>query len=112
MVIKRQLEETENTLEWFQSEIKKDKLKDKNFIIGNSKQMIKIMQLIEHVDNMDTTIILLGETGVGKSFIAKTIHQLNKRREEPFIHINCEPYLKNLIESEFLVMKKERSQEL
>lgn len=99
--LKRQIEETENTLEWFQSEIKKDNIKDKKFIVGNSKQMIKIMQLIEHVNNMDTTIILLGETGVGKSFIAKTIHQMSKRREQPFVHINCGAIPENLIESEF-----------
>jgi len=98
--LKNQLEDTERTLEWFRTEMNKNQTKDENIVVGNSNLMKKIIELIEHISNMDTTVILLGETGVGKSLIAKTIHQMSKRRNNPFIHINCGAMPENLIESE------------
>ncbi|WML36112.1 sigma 54-interacting transcriptional regulator [Clostridium sp. OS1-26] len=98
--LQKQLEETEDVLEWFRDEMKRSQIKNKEFIIGNSNPMKKIIELIEHISNMDTTIMLLGETGVGKSFIAKTIHKMSRRRDLPFVQINCGAIPENLIESE------------
>ncbi|MBI6873184.1 sigma-54 interaction domain-containing protein [Clostridium aciditolerans] len=99
-MLKKQLEETEHLLDWYRDEIRRNQIKNKDYIVGNSTSMKKIIELVEHIGNIETTIILLGETGVGKSFIAKTIHQMSKRREQPFVQINCGAIPENLIESE------------
>lgn len=62
--------------------------------------MKKIFNLINQVSNVDATVLLLGETGVGKNLIAKTIHQLSNRRGKPFVQINCGAIPENLLESE------------
>jgi len=98
--VKKQLEETEYLLEWYRDEIKRNEVKDKDIVVGNSNIMKSILELIDHICNMDTTVILLGETGVGKSFIAKTIHKMGKMRTQPFVQINCGAIPENLIESE------------
>lgn len=98
--LQKQLQETEEVLEWYRDEIKRCQIKNKEFVVGNSNSMKKIIDLIEHISSMDTTIMLLGETGVGKSFIAKTIHEMSRRRELPFVQINCGAIPENLIESE------------
>lgn len=99
-MLKKQLKETEHLLEWYRDEIKKNQIKNKEYIVGNSNAMKKIIALVEHIANIETTVILLGETGVGKSFIAKTIHQMSQKREQPFVQINCGAIPENLIESE------------
>ena len=99
-MLKKQLEETEHLLDWYRDEIRRNQIKNKDYIVGNSTAMKKIIELVEHIGNIETTIILLGETGVGKSFIAKAIHQMSKRREQPFVQINCGAIPENLIESE------------
>lgn len=99
-MLKNQLEETEQLLDWYRDEIKRTQIKSKEYIVGTSSAMKKIIELVEHIANIETTIILLGETGVGKSFIAKTIHKMSKRRDHPFVQINCGAIPENLIESE------------
>lgn len=98
--LKMQLEETECVLEWYRDEIKRNEVKGKDIIVGNSSVMKNIIALIEHICNMETTVILLGETGVGKSFMAKTIHKMGKMNNHPFVQINCGAIPENLIESE------------
>jgi PAS domain S-box-containing protein len=98
--LKKQLEESELLLDWYRNEIKKNEVKTKDIIVGNSKAMKDIIGMIEHICNMDTTVILLGETGVGKSYMAKIIHKIGKMRAEPFVQINCGAIPENLIESE------------
>lgn len=98
--LKKQLEESQLLLDWYRNEIKRNEVKSKQIIVGNSNVMKNIIAMIEHICNMDTTVILLGETGVGKSYMAKTIHKMGKMREEPFVQINCGAIPENLIESE------------
>lgn len=89
-------------------EIKKEQMKDKqrNVIIGTSKEHEKMMTLIDQIAPYDATILLQGETGVGKSFVAKEIHYKSNRSEKPFMHINCSAIPENLIESELFGYKK------
>lgn len=77
-------------------EISDPYLKDTN----QSKKMQKTMQIIDKVSNVDSTILLLGETGVGKTRLAKYIHQNSSRKEESFVSINCSTLPDSLIESE------------
>jgi sigma-54 dependent transcriptional regulator, flagellar regulatory protein len=69
-------------------------------LIGQSEEMRKVFELVEKVSDCDTTILVNGETGTGKGLVAKAIHQKSKRRDKPFISINCGAIPENLLESE------------
>ena len=69
-------------------------------IIGRSKRMKAVFDLVEKVADSDSTILITGETGTGKGLVAKAIHQNSKRKNKPFISINCGAIPENLLESE------------
>ncbi|TDO96991.1 sigma 54-interacting transcriptional regulator [Flavobacterium sp. 245] len=68
-------------------------------IIGNSSQMISVFNYIRKVAPSDTSVLVLGESGTGKEKIAKSIHALSPRKEEPLVVINCGAIPENLAES-------------
>jgi len=69
-------------------------------IIAKDKIMINLLEVAKRVANVDTTVLILGETGVGKEEIAKFIHSNSTRCDKNFIKINCGAIPQNLIESE------------
>ncbi|MGJ7911665.1 sigma-54 interaction domain-containing protein [Neobacillus sp. LXY-1] len=69
-------------------------------MVVHSQKMQDILYTIEMVSKVSTSVLLLGESGVGKEMIAKTIHQLGNRRSKPFIAVNCGAIPENLLESE------------
>jgi len=69
-------------------------------IIGQSTKMREVFDLVQKVADCDSTILLNGETGTGKGMVARAIHQRSKRRDKPFISINCGAIPENLLESE------------
>ena len=69
-------------------------------IIGQSRKMREVFDLVEKVADCDSTILLNGETGTGKGMIARAIHKKSKRINKPFISINCGAIPENLLESE------------
>ncbi|MEE9270514.1 MAG: sigma-54 dependent transcriptional regulator [Candidatus Krumholzibacteria bacterium] len=70
-------------------------------VIGRSNAIKDVMSLIERVaTSVSTSVLLLGETGTGKSLFAETIHQQSDRSDGPFIEINCAALPPNLLESE------------
>ncbi|ADU63548.1 MAG: sigma-54 dependent transcriptional regulator [Pseudodesulfovibrio sp.] len=75
-------------------------------IIGKSPQMYEISDLIERVGPTPTTVLLLGETGVGKDLIARAIHQQSHLKSRPYISINCTALTSSLMESELFGYKK------
>ena len=76
-------------------------LKDQqNAIIGRSHKMQEVFHLVEKVADCDSTILITGETGTGKGLVAKAIHKNSKRKNKPFISINCGAIPENLLESE------------
>ncbi len=75
-------------------------------IIGNSKSMRNIYPMIETVSKTSTTVLILGESGVGKELVAQAIHYNSSRAEKPFIKFNCAALPENLIESELFGHEK------
>ncbi|MCA1203694.1 sigma-54 interaction domain-containing protein [Priestia flexa] len=73
---------------------------DKMKFISSSKKMEKTLELARRVANVDSTVLILGESGVGKEMIANLIHQSSGRRDNPFIKVNCGAIPENLLESE------------
>ncbi len=75
-------------------------------IIGKSKKMRELFELIDAVAESDANILIQGENGCGKELIANAIHVRSGRAEGPFIKINCAALPKELIESELFGYKK------
>jgi PAS domain S-box-containing protein len=70
-------------------------------IITNNPEMRQKLDMAFHVAHVDSTVLILGESGVGKELIAQLIHRASKRSKGPFIKINCGAIPANLLESEF-----------
>ena len=70
-------------------------------IVGNHPQMKKTFEIIESVAETKATILITGESGTGKSLIARAIHRRSDRRDGPFIEVACGALPENLLESEF-----------
>src|SRR5665648_450645 len=78
----------------------------KEQVLASSQEMQDALKLAEKVSNFSTTILVLGESGVGKEEIAKFIHRSSLRKNEPFITINCGAIPSNLLESELFGYEK------
>jgi len=81
------------------NEINLSEIKNKN-LVTKSKSMETICELISQIANTNANVLITGETGVGKSMIAKMMHKSSGRAEGPLIIINCGTIPENLIESE------------
>ena len=69
-------------------------------IIGTSRAMQDIYEIIENVAESDANILILGESGTGKEVIANAIHYKSHRASKPFVKVNCSALPKDLIESQ------------
>ncbi len=83
----------------------KDRFKPKS-IVGNSKIMHTVFTLIDQVSKTSATVLLLGESGVGKERVAHAIHYDSTRAEMPFVKVNCAALPESLIESELFGHEK------
>ena len=100
---------TDLLVERAQHERLKEKVRDQyafSNIIGKSKKMRELFELIEAVAESDANILIQGENGAGKELIANAIHVRSGRAKGPFIKINCAALPKELIESELFGYKK------
>lgn len=75
-------------------------------ILAISEPMKQVLSLAEKVANFQVTVLILGESGVGKEEIAKFIHQHSIRKDKPFIVVNCGAIPDNLLESELFGYEK------
>lgn len=75
-------------------------------IIGRSPAMREIFHTVERVAPTRATVLLAGESGVGKDMIARAIHQHSPRKNHPFVKINCTALPENLMESELFGYEK------
>lgn len=69
-----------------------------SYLASSNDETIEIM--IEKVKDIPTTVLLTGETGTGKTLLAKQIHRRGNRATSPFVHVNCAAIPENLFESE------------
>lgn len=75
-------------------------------IVAKSKSMKEILQVVESIKDSDCNVLLTGETGVGKSLIAKIIHFTSRRQNMPFLSINCATFTEELLASELFGHEK------
>lgn len=69
-------------------------------IVADSPQMKEALRLVQRVAPSDTSVLITGESGVGKELIAQAIHRLSNRSDKPFIDLNCAALQDTLLESE------------
>lgn len=74
-------------------------------MVSRSKEMQKLFKILDQVALSDSTVLIEGETGTGKELMAKAIHSLSARKNEPFIAVNCGALPDNLLESELFGYK-------
>jgi PAS domain S-box-containing protein len=103
--LQKKLEETKSTLEYYQTELSLLQKQDKELVF-KSRSMEKVYDLVCRVADVDATIFLHGETGVGKEVLARTIHQLSYRKNAPFIKVNCGAIPESIMESELFGYSK------
>jgi DNA-binding NtrC family response regulator len=101
IVEKKSLEQENKDLKWQL----KDKFSIEN-IIGQGEAMQKVYQMVEKVAPSDATVLIRGESGTGKELIARAVHQLSNRQQQPFIAVNCGALPESLLESELFGHEK------
>jgi len=69
-------------------------------IVGSSKEMEKVFDVIRKVADTEAAILITGESGTGKELVARSIHNNSSRRDAPFVAINCAAIPRDLLESE------------
>jgi DNA-binding NtrC family response regulator len=69
-------------------------------IVGSSSAVREMVELIRRVSDSDATVLVSGESGTGKELVARAIHRLSPRRDQPFIAVNCAAVPAPLLESE------------
>ncbi len=69
-------------------------------IVGQSAALQRVFELIEKVAPTESTVLILGESGTGKELVARAIHARSRRREGPFVPVNCGAIPEELLESE------------
>ena len=79
---------------------------DRTQIIGNSLTIQKVMEKVKRIAYLDTTILITGETGVGKDLFADLIYRNSKRKSHKFVAVNCGGLPENLLESMLFGHKK------
>jgi DNA-binding NtrC family response regulator len=99
-IVKRALDKRELVLEnvLLRSELKASL--GPEVIIGQSKSMKKVEELVQKVGPTDTTVLISGESGTGKELVARAIHRCSSRKDKPFVAVDCGSLVENLFESE------------
>lgn len=75
-------------------------------IIGKSPLMEKVFENIKKVAPTKASVLITGETGVGKELIARAIHNLSNRKDKPFVQVHCASFAESLLESELFGHEK------
>lgn len=100
--LREKIERSSALIDTYQSELKElqNFQEENDSLIALAPNMRKIKKMIDKIAPFDTTILITGESGVGKGVITHAIHEKSNRKDEPFVHINCGAIPESLIESE------------
>ncbi len=102
--IKRLNAELSKEKEYYKEE--HDKSINSDDIIGKSQPVKKMLSQTEQVAGTETTVLILGETGVGKELVASAIHRRSLRKDKPFVKVNCSALPEDIIASELFGHEK------
>ena len=109
LIVKRALQGRELTLQHRLLQEELQELQGKKVfesIIGKSSQMQKVFDMIKRVADSKASVLITGESGVGKELIADAIHNLSSRKDKPMIRVHCAALTETLLESELFGHEK------
>lgn len=100
--LQEQLEQSEKMTQKFINELNYFRAKEnqKSELIGSCSSIMQLKDLILQVSQVDVTVLITGETGVGKEVVAREIHKNSPRKNAPYIKVNCAAIPESLLESE------------
>lgn len=98
--LKRTNEQVAKTIQLYEKELEIMRNKQNHLRPTKNKKMEQVYNIVNKVSTLDVTVLLEGESGVGKNHFAQIIHQTSDRKEHPFIEVNCGAIPESLIESE------------
>jgi sigma-54 specific flagellar transcriptional regulator A len=75
-------------------------------LVGTSRELQKVREMIGQVADKDVTVLITGESGTGKEVVARTLHYNSSRRDQPFVPVNCGAIPRELLESELFGHEK------
>ncbi len=82
------------------------RLMDIDDLVCESPEMRRVMEVVLRIGRVDSTVLVTGESGVGKEVVTKLLHKVSKRKDGPFVVINCGAVPDNLLESELFGYEK------
>jgi formate hydrogenlyase transcriptional activator len=98
VLMEREKARLEATNNYLQEEIRNEHNFDE--IVGSSPPLIELLHKVEQIARIDSTVLILGETGTGKELIARAIHDRSLRKNRPLVKVNCGAISAGLVESE------------
>jgi len=101
-LLKQEIEKKLEVTKKMQSELLSMKMRDLKLqeIVASSEPMERVMETVLRVADFDTTVLLTGESGTGKSMVARLLHEGSSRRAQPFLTLNCGAIPDSLAEAE------------
>jgi len=105
-LLQRVADKRELTKKYLALKQRLERLEGGSDLVGDSRGMSGVRQLLGKVAPTDSTILILGETGTGKELVARALHDQSLRSDKPFVPINCGALPENLIESELFGHRK------
>ncbi len=106
LIVKRALQNRELALQHRQLKEELDTNKTFESIIGKSAEMQKIFEMVRRVASSKASVLITGESGVGKELIANAVHNLSPRKDNPLIKVHCAALSESLLESELFGHEK------
>ena len=106
LIVKRALQGRELSLQHQQLLSEVDKKRSVENITGNSAAMQKVVEMVKKVADAKISVLITGESGVGKEVVADAIHNLSSRKDNSFIKVHCAALSETLLESELFGHEK------
>ncbi|MGE5454886.1 MAG: sigma-54 interaction domain-containing protein, partial [Methylocystaceae bacterium] len=98
--LRQEVEHAHSLKQHYENELKKFQAANSSDYVVASQKMKDIIDMVLHLGKVDTTILIQGESGVGKEVIAQEIHKNSLRKDKPLIRVNCAAIPESLLESE------------
>ena len=83
-----------------------DRLVPSDHFVGHSSKIRELLQMVRRVGDTDSTVLIRGESGVGKELIARAVHRTSRRSRQPFVVVDCASLHENLLQSELFGHEK------
>jgi len=106
IIIKRAIKQYELEVENIYYREEEEKRFNFDEIIGKSRSINKVLEMVKNVSPTTATVLITGESGTGKELIARAIHKNSLRKNSPFVVVNCVAFSPNLLESELFGHEK------